>query len=1024
MSDETRVGGDELRTRVGELRRLTFMYCDVVGSTELSGRLEPETYRELLRAYRHTCRDIIETRFDGHILRIKGDGALSIFGFPAAHENDAERAVRAGLALVQAVGELREGSSTAGESLELRVGIHHGPVYLDFDEDDIYGLAANVGSRLETLADPGTVVVSDEVRQLVQDHFDLEAGEPQLVKGVAEPLLPFRVVGERAVSIPETATPLVERENELVRLRQAWSLVAAGDHDRAAGIMIRGDAGVGKSRLVAALENEVCRGGVCFLELHGSPFHVDAGFHPVRRLVETRCGIHVDTNPQERLECLSKELTDLGLDLPATIPLLAPVLGIDPSAGYEPATTEGRKLEEQVSQAAFDYVVACTSGAPAILVAEDLHWFDDATRGLLAELMRSGPGNLLIVATSRTPELGSWEAIELRPLTFGGRLELIDALAGGLPNEERLALATRSDGVPLYLEELVRAGAAASAPDSTTPVPGSVPAALYELLVARLYATPDALPVAATAAAAGQEVDRSLLAEAMSISAKELAPTLRDLVDAQIMQPVAGGSRYQFRHELLREVAYELRPPSWRRKVHSRLGDLLSREEVSDWRVLASHFELAERFREAAEAYEHTAEGARRRGALAEARAHLTRAVDLVEHVAEEDGRDSLEVGIRLRRGFLAMLAEGVADANASADFDRCLELVATDPRGDDMVSVLSALWARALSRGELECARHISETLYAGLDQRTEYLRTEVLAGFGMLDWFEGGFDSAIETLFGCTRDLARIEREHELERFWFTTGYPALHMKAHLAIAQFMAGDVAEADRPLDEAIAAGDSMDFPRGPWSANYARWLGSWMWMEEGRFDLAGEALTDLHSSSARHGFDNWEVVAATQDAALDGLRAMRSEPPETAALADHAEVLGAFIELWQMLGLKVLLPFSITTHGALLAAAGDGEGARVCYDDSLALAAETGMRFYDAETMRRIAHLAPDRDQAALGLRAALELAHSQRAQPFGLRIALDLHELVGSEAAPLLEEARRPFEDSPWIADLERTSR
>jgi class 3 adenylate cyclase len=995
MSEEIRVGGGELGAQVGELRRLTFMYCDVVGSTELSGRLEPETYRELMRAYRHSCREIIETRFDGHILRVTGDGALSIFGFPAAHENDAERAVRAGLALVQAVRELPGASSADGEPLELRVGIHHGPVYLDFDEDDIYGLAANVGSRLETLADPGTVVVSDEVRELVQDHFDLEAGELQLVKGVAEPLVPFRVVGERANSIPDAATPLVEREDELVRLRQAWSVVAAGGDDRAAGIMIRGDAGVGKSRLVAALDDEVGRGGACFLELHGSPFHVDAGFHPVRRLVETRCGIRDAATPRERLECLSKELTDLGLDLPATIPFLAPILGIDPGAGYEPATTEGRKLEEQVSQAASDYVVACTSGEPAILVAEDLHWFDDATRELLAELMRSGPGNLLIVATSRKPEPGSWEAIELHPLTFGGRLELIDALEDGLPEEERLALATRSDGVPLYLEELVRAGASASAPDSAAPVPGSVPAALFELLVARLEATRDALPVAAAAAAAGQEVDRSLLAEAMSIPEKELAPTLRDLVDAQIMQPVAGrGSRYQFRHELLREVAYELRPPSWRRKVHSRLGDLLSREEVTDWRVLASHFELAERFREAAEAYEHTAEGARRRGALAEARTHLTRAADLVEHVAEEDGRDSLEVGIRLRRGFLAMLAEGVADLAASADFDRCLELAASDPRGEDMVSALSAVWAHALSRGELERARHISETLYVGLDERTEDLRAEVLAGFGMLDWFEGSFDSAVETLSGCTQDLPQIDPKHESERFWFTTGYPALHMKSHLAIARFMSGDLAEADRPLEEAIAAGDSMDFPRGPWSANYARWLGSWMWMEEGRFDLAGEALTELHSSSARHGFDNWEVVAATQDAALDGLRAMTSESSDTAALADHAEVLGAFIELWQMLGLKVLLPFSMTTQGALLAAAGDGEGARVSYDESLALAAKTGMRFYDAETTRRIAHLAPDRDQTVVGLRAALELARSQKARPFELRIALDLHEL------------------------------
>src|SRR3954471_508224 len=253
MSDETRVGGDELRARVGELRRLTLMYCDVVDSTELSVRLEPEPYRELLRAYRDVCRVIIETRFDGHILRVKGDGALSIFGFPAAHENDAERAVRAGLALVQAVSELPAASSAEGEPLELRVGIHHGPVYLDFDEDDIYGLAANVGARLETLADPGTVVVSDEVRQLVEDCFDLEEREPQMVKGVAEPLVPFRVVGERPVSPPSAATPLVERKAELDRLREAWAPVAAGETKRARGILIHGDAGVGKSRLVAAL---------------------------------------------------------------------------------------------------------------------------------------------------------------------------------------------------------------------------------------------------------------------------------------------------------------------------------------------------------------------------------------------------------------------------------------------------------------------------------------------------------------------------------------------------------------------------------------------------------------------------------------------------------------------------------------------------------------------------------------------------------------------------------------------------
>src|SRR5215217_6224044 len=181
-TEEAPASGDELSDRVGELRRLTVMFSDVVGSTELSGRQEPETYRELMRGYREACRDVIESRFEGHILHLKGDGTLATFGFPLAHENDAERAVRAGLALVQAVHELSlVTTSTAGEPLDVRVGIHHGPVYLDLDEEDIYGLTANVGARLHGLAEPGTVVVSDEVRRLVEDRFEIEARDPQMV---------------------------------------------------------------------------------------------------------------------------------------------------------------------------------------------------------------------------------------------------------------------------------------------------------------------------------------------------------------------------------------------------------------------------------------------------------------------------------------------------------------------------------------------------------------------------------------------------------------------------------------------------------------------------------------------------------------------------------------------------------------------------------------------------------------------------------------------------------------------------
>jgi class 3 adenylate cyclase len=1010
MTDETRVESRQLGTRVGELRRLTIMFCDVVGSTELSGRQEPETYRELMRTYRAVCRQVIESRFDGHVVQLTGDGTLSVFGFPVAHENDAERAVRAGLALVRAVRALPpEATPGAGDSLDVRVAVHHGPVYLDLDEGDIYGLAANVGARLQTIADPGAVVVSDAVRRLVEHHFEIEPGEARLVKGVAEPLQPFRVVGERPARVRTSwATPLLERDDELGRLRRAWARVAACAADRPGAALVRGDAGVGKTRLLAALADDVRAADAPVIELHGSALHRATGFHPVRGLVESRCGIGGHADGGERLRCLTREVTGLGLDRDGTVPLMAPVLGIDPSVGYEPAATEGRRLQEQVSRAVLGYLVACTRGRPALLVAEDLHWFDDTTRGLLVELARSGPGSILLVATSRDEEEGPWETIDLRPLTQAGRLALVDALEDGLSEQNRLALAARSGGIPLYLEQLVRAGGGhdPAAAGGVAPVPGSVPAALYEPLVAHLYATPAALPVAGTAAAAGHEVDRSLLATVMAMPAGELDAALGALADARVLEPIEGHPvRYRFRHELLREVAYELQPPSRRREVHNRLCDLLTRDEPGDWHVLALHFERAERPREAAVAHQNAAEMARRRGALGEARSHLTRAIDLVVPLAPDEGRDHLEVQLRLRRGFLAS-AEGAGGAGTSADFARCLELASADPRGADMFSTLISLWAHHLSRAELDRARQVSETLRTRLGER-DFFGPQNLAGFGMLDWFAGRFADAAGTLAAAAADLAETGREDEVAAAWFVPNDPTAAMYVHLALARFMSGDEAGAGESLTRARDVAARLDFPQGPWSAAYADWLGSWIWIEAGRPDLASAAIAALHASSARHGFDNWALIAATQTAVQDAMAALASRTAEAAALAAHADALGAHVGVWQALGLRVFLPFYLTTAGALLAASGDADGARARYDESLRLATATGMHFYDAETMRRVAHLAVGRDRVVAELRTALDVACFQGARPFEQRIARDLGDLLGGAASVARVPAR-----------------
>jgi class 3 adenylate cyclase len=979
---------------VGEIRRLTLMSCDLVGSTELSVRVEPEAYRAVLRQFRDACHAVIESRFDGHIITWKGDGAMASFGFPVAHEDDAERAVRAGLALLEAVRALSEATTAEiGEALAIRIGIHHGDVITDRDEHDVWGVGANVASRVETLADPGTLVVSDEVRRLVEDRFEVEPGDPRRVKGLEDPLPFFRVVGERSPSDRRPwSAPLVERETELERLRQAWKQVR---EDGAAGVLVHGDAGVGKSRLVAAIAEEIRAAHANVVWLYGSTFHADAGFHPVRGLVERRCGIRDDTSPSERLECLKRDLTDLGFDPSETIPLLAPVLRIEPGAGYREAEAEGRLLEEQIAEAVRRYIVACTRPQPSAIVAENLHWFDVATRELLAGLARTRAEAVLVIATSREPKPASWDRVDLGPLTFSGRLALIDALDAALSEDDRLALAARSGGVPLYVEELVRSGGVASgARTDDVPVPGSIPAALYEPLAARLYAAPGALPVAAAAAAAGHAVERDLLAAA--IPDVDVDAALDVLVDAEILERAdARGSRYQFRHELLREVAYEIKPPSWRRILHGRLGDILRGDAGEsgdcDWHVLASHFMHAERPSDEAEAYQNTAEWARRRGAIDEARDHLSRAIELVMPLAGDAERDHREVQLRLRRAFLATSAEGAGSLEAAADFTRCVELAGADPRSDDAFSTLISLWTYHLSRAELDRAHAVGLTLRDAVDAGRESFWPQNVAGFGILDWFGGQFTSALATLTAATNRLTDASDDDTITAAWFVPNDPSVAMHVHLALARFMAADATGAEASLARAHTRAAALDFPQGPWSAAYAAWLGSWMWIEADRFDRAENELADLQAAIVRHGFDAWEILAATQADALDGVRALRAPAADAAALSRHADDLAERIAMWEGLELRVFLPFYLTTAGALLAAAGDRDGAREQYDESLRLADETGMRFYDAETLRRRALLADDADGRATGLRNAAELARSQAARPFAARIAADL---------------------------------
>ena len=419
----------------GEIRRLTILFTDLVDSTLLSTRVEPETYRVLVGRYREQVLRIVE-RYEGHIASLKGDGLLAVFGHPRAHENDVRRAVQAGLEITREVAELSEAALRRfGVDLDVRVGVHRGLVYLDTAQDDVYGLAANMAARVSTL--------SDAVEFLVRNDFEMQTCPSAAVKGVEGLVAHHQVVGERTEEPRRSGGPLVGRDRELHRLEKYWARAQSATLTRP-GVVFRGDPGIGKSRLAAAAAEMAEACGRPVLELIGSPFHTDAGLRPVRTLLERRCGFERSTSSGERLRLLEAELAAVGLDPVTAVPLLAPVLGIGTEHGYEPVDAEGRKLYELISQAVQRYLLACIGSGAGLLVAEDVHWFDPSTMEVLGAVLEAGGGGLLVVATGRPGEWlpAGWpvKVVDLKPLT-DEQTALLHRAARGRARDRRLGRA-------------------------------------------------------------------------------------------------------------------------------------------------------------------------------------------------------------------------------------------------------------------------------------------------------------------------------------------------------------------------------------------------------------------------------------------------------------------------------------------------------------------------------------------------------------------------------------------------------
>jgi class 3 adenylate cyclase len=1003
----------------GEIRRLTILFADLVDSTALSTRIEPEVYRTVVGSYRDQVLSLVN-RYEGHIGSTKGDGLLAVFGHPRAHENDAQRAVQAGLEITRGVAKLDEQVKRRfGFGVAARVGVHRGLVYLDTEQDDVYGFAANLTARICGLAEPGTVAVSEAIERLVRDAYELEVRPPKAVKGVEGLVHHYRVVAERdSTALPRG--PLVGRAQEIAYLESAWEQTKSGEL-LTPGLAFTGEAGIGKSRLATAAVDLAERSNAVVLDLMGSPFYTEVGLHPVRRLLERRSGIERAAPPAERLRLLAAEVAAHSLDPGVVLSLLAPVLGISAQTGYQRAEAEGRMLYHQIIDAVHNYLISCVGDGPALVLAEDMHWFDEDTREVVQSLLGAGSGSMLVVMTGREqasmPLSANAEVFALKPLDERETDELIGALHPEVSADARDAVRRRCDGVPLYIEEVV---AKLTQQPTDALDTAQVPDSLYEALFARLRSSSNAVRVVEAAATIGSHVDRGLLVSVVELPESDVDRVLSELVAGRVLDPL-GKDTWRFRHELLREVAAELSPPTLRLKLHGSIADALAAGAGGgdpDWPLIAGHYERAQRHEAAARACQKASADARDRGALGEARAYLSRAIAQITRLEPEVARNRKEISFRLQRGFLASAAEGISSANAATDFKACLQLSATDV-GAEMFMTLTALYGYYAMRADLRRAQRVLESLRSAIPEGSDWLRPENTAGFGMVAWYRGEFDSARAKLEPAAAARSDIGAK-EIQGWWFMPNEPIASIYTHLALARFVKGDLAGAEDELAKTHRRCEMLGFPQGSFSLAYARSMEVLMRCETSQLDQAAVVATALAEQSRQHGFDSWATVGAAQQATVSALSALAGGA-DAVALQPHIAAISGFVEQWRADEVKALITFYDGVIARLLLASGEPLRARDRLDIGLRFAQQSGMRFYDAELLRLRAHTFDDSEDRVAALGAALELAREQGATIFALRSAADDFEVRGQPARQALVDAVDAFPDGSSWPELAR---
>ncbi len=725
----------------GERRQLTVLFCDMVGSTALAQKLDPEQLRELMRSYQQACGAVVE-KYGGHVAQYLGDGLMVYFGWPQAHEDDAERAVRAGLEIVASVKQV-----AAQSALQVRVGIATGPVVVgETGAGDAsvpkaaVGETPNLAARLQGLAGADDVVIAPGTHRLLGGTFDyLDLGEHAL-KGIIEPVHAWQVVrlalaeGRfEAAHRSAGLTPLVGRAEEIDLLLRRWEQARSGEGQVA---LVSGEPGIGKSRTTHTLRERIAARPHIAVSYQCSPFQTLSALYPVIDQLERAAGLTREDSVDRKLDKIEALLAQGSEDPRSVAALFAQLLSL-PAGRYPPLALSPQKQKEKTLQALVAQVEGLSRRQPLLIVLEDAHWIDPTTQELFDLIVARIPELPVLVLVTFRPEYAEhWSGpdfvseLHLTRLSRRQGAQLVDKVTGGkpLPAEVLAQIVAKTDGVPLFVEELTKTILESALLkdegnryELAGPLPPlAIPSTLHDSLMARLDRLPRVKEVAQLGACIGREFSHELLASVSPIGEEVLVVALRQLDEAQLMvrRGTPPAATYSFKHALVQDAAYTSLLKTTRQHHHAAIATAMTQRfaETAETQpeFVAHQFTEAGMLREAITWWQKAGKRASQRAAVPECVANYCRGLDLVASLPASLERDQAELGLQVGLAFALMLAKGWAAPETGLAIERAAELgrglSKAGQAGTDLYWALRAPGTFYFTRGQYRLADEIAE--------------------------------------------------------------------------------------------------------------------------------------------------------------------------------------------------------------------------------------------------------------------------------------------------------------------------